>query len=227
METILIIDDEPDLVMIIKDVLENNNYNVLTAYNGFDGIELSKKKPDLIILDIMMPDIDGFNVCNAIRDNVSCPILFLSAKDSEADKIRGLAIGGDDYITKPFSLKELVMRVKVHLRREKRALAKDDKEFLQFKNLKVDLKGMTVTVNDKDLNLTKKEFEIIELLALYPGQVFSKEQIYEKIWGFDGMGYNSTVTEHIKKIRSKISDIDDNNQYIATVWGVGYKWDLK
>lgn len=227
METILIIDDEPDLVMIIKDVLENNNYNVLTAYNGFDGIELSKKKPDLIILDIMMPDIDGFNVCNAIRDNVSCPILFLSAKDSEADKIKGLAIGGDDYITKPFSLKELVMRVKAHLRREKRALTKDDKEFLQFKNLKIDLKGMTVTVNGKDLNLTKKEFEIVELLALYPGQVFSKEQIYEKIWGFDGMGYSSTVTEHIKKIRSKISDIDDNNQYIATVWGVGYKWDLK
>ncbi|MBU5438058.1 response regulator transcription factor [Tissierella sp. MSJ-40] len=227
METILIIDDEPDLVMIIKDVLENNNYNVLTAYNGFDGIELSKKKPDLIILDIMMPDIDGFNVCNAIRDNVSCPILFLSAKDSEADKIKGLAIGGDDYITKPFSLKELVMRVKAHLRREKRILAKDDKEFLQFKNLKIDLKGMTVTVNGKDLNLTKKEFEIVELLALYPGQVFSKEQIYEKIWGFDGMGYNSTITEHIKKIRSKISDIDDNNQYIATVWGVGYKWDLK
>ncbi|WP_032120990.1 response regulator transcription factor [Clostridium amazonitimonense] len=227
METILIIDDEADLVMIIKDVLENNGYNVLTAYNGLDGIELSKKKPDLIILDIMMPDIDGFNVCNSIRDNINCPILFLSARNSEADKIKGLAIGGDDYITKPFSVKELVMRVKAHLRREKRALNREEKDFLQFKNLKIDLKGMTVTVKSEDLNLTKKEFEIVELLALYPGQVFSKEQIYEKIWGFDGMGCTSTVTEHIKKIRFKISEIEESTQYIATVWGVGYKWDLR
>ncbi|WP_053957249.1 response regulator transcription factor [Inediibacterium massiliense] len=227
METILIIDDELDMVMIIKDVLENNGYNVLTAYNGFDGIELSKKRPDLIILDIMMPDIDGFHVCHTIRDYVTCPILFLSAKDSETDKIKGLAIGGDDYITKPFSLKELVMRVKVHLRREKRYLNREAEDFLQFKNLKIDLKGMIVTVNGKDLNLTKKEFEIVELLSLYPGQVFSKEQIYEKIWGFDGMGCTWTVTEHIKNIRSKILTMEDNNQYIVTVWGVGYKWDLK
>lgn len=227
METILIIDDEPDIVMVIKDVLENNGYNVLVAYNGFDGIELSKKKPDLIILDIMMPDIDGFNVCNAIRDNVICPILFLSAKDSEADKIKGLAIGGDDYITKPFSLKELVIRVKAHLRREKRYANKGLENCLQFKNLKIDLKGMTVKINYEDLNLTKKEFEIVELLALYPGQVFSKEQIYERVWGFDGMGCTSTVTEHIKKIRSKISAIEEDNQYIATVWGIGYKWDVK
>jgi DNA-binding response OmpR family regulator len=227
METILIIDDEPDLVMIIKDVLENNGYSVLTAYNGFDGIRMSKKQPDLIILDIMMPDIDGFNVCNAIRDNVACPILFLSAKGSEADRIKGLAIGGDDYIIKPFSIKELVMRVKAHLRREKRTLNRDGNDFLQFKNLRIDLKGMIVTVNNEDLNLTKKEFEIVELLSLYPGQVFSKEQIYEKIWGFDGIGCISTVTEHIKKIRSKISAIEEGNEYIATVWGVGYKWSLK
>lgn len=181
METILVIDDEEDLVMIIKDALETNGYNVLTAYNGFDGIEMSRKKPNLIILDIMMPDIDGFNVCNLIRDNVDCPILFLSAKDSEQDKVKGLAIGGDDYITKPFSLKELVSRVKAHLRREKRKYNKEDNNFLLFKNISIDLKGLSVKVNNENINLTKKEFEIVELLALNPGQVFSKDQIYEKI----------------------------------------------
>lgn len=225
METILVIDDEEDLVMIIKDTLEANGYNVLTAYNGFDGIEMSRKKPDLIILDIMMPDIDGFNVCSLVRDNIDCPILFLSAKDSEKDKIKGLAIGGDDYITKPFSLKELVSRVKTHLRREKRKVKKEDNSLLIFKNLAIDLKGLNVRVNDENINLTKKEFEIIELLALNPGQVFSKDQIYEKIWGYDGLGDTSTVTEHIKNIRSKISSLDKENKYIETVWGLGYKWE--
>ncbi len=225
METILVIDDEEDLVMIIKDALEANGYNVLAAYNGIDGIEMSKQKPDLIILDIMMPDMDGFNVCDLIRDNVDCPILFLSAKDNERDKIKGLTIGGDDYITKPFSLKELVSRVKAHLRREKRKVKKEDNALINFKNLDIDLKGLNVRVNNENINLTKKEFEIVELLALNPGQVFSKDQIYEKIWGYDGSGDSSTVTEHIKKIRSKISSLDKENRYIETVWGLGYKWE--
>ncbi|WP_353093546.1 response regulator transcription factor [Tissierella praeacuta] len=225
METILIIDDEEDLVRIITDILEVNGYNVLTAYNGFDGIEMSRKKPDLIILDIMMPDIDGFSVCNLIRDNVGCPILFLSAKDSEKDKIKGFAIGGDDYITKPFSLKELVSRVKAHLRREKRKLKKEDTTFLNFKNLDIDLKGLNVRVNNENINLTKKEFEIVELLALNTGQVFSKDQIYDKIWGYNGLGDTSTVTEHIKNIRFKIGSLDKENKYIETVWGLGYKWE--
>lgn len=225
METILVIDDEEDLVMIIKDTLEINGYNVLTAYNGFNGIEMSRKKPDLIILDIMMPDIDGFSVCNLIRDNVDCPILFLSAKDSEKDKIKGLAIGGDDYITKPFSLKELIFRVKAHLRREKRKSKKEDDTLLNFKNLDIDLKGLNVRVNDENINLTKKEFEIVELLALNAGQVFSKDQIYDKVWGYDGLGDTFTVTEHIKNIRSKISSLDKENKYIETVWGLGYKWE--
>lgn len=225
METILVIDDEEDLVMIIKDTLEINGYNVLTAYNGFNGIEMSRKKPDLIILDIMMPDIDGFSVCNLIRDNVDCPIIFLSAKDSEKDKIKGLAIGGDDYITKPFSLKELIFRVKAHLRREKRKSKKEDDTLLNFKNLDIDLKGLNVRVNDENINLTKKEFEIVELLALNAGQVFSKDQIYDKVWGYDGLGDTFTVTEHIKNIRSKISSLDKENKYIETVWGLGYKWE--
>lgn len=224
METILVIDDERDLVMIIKDTLEKAGYNVLAAYNGLEGIKLSGKKPDLIILDIMMPDIDGFSVCSVIREKVDCPILFLSAKDSEQDKIKGLAIGGDDYITKPFSLKELVSRVKAHLRREKRKIENQDTHLLSFENINIDLKGMKVEVNDKNINLTRKEFEIVELLALNPGQVFSKDQIYDKIWGYDGLGDTSTVTEHIKNIRFKINSFDKENKYIQTIWGLGYKW---
>lgn len=225
METILVIDDEKDLTMIIKDVLEYNGYKVLTANNGFDGIELSRKKPNIIILDVMMPDIDGYSLCSLIRDNVDCPIIFLSAKDSEQDKIKGLAIGGDDYITKPFSLNELVSRVKAHLRREKRRINKSNSNILSFKKMDIDLKGFIVRVNNVNINLTKKEFEIVELLALHPGQVFSKDQIYEKIWGYDGLGDNSTVTEHIKNIRSKISSQDKENKYIETVWGLGYRWE--
>lgn len=225
METILIIDDEKDLSLIIKEALEANGYKVLIANNGFDGIELARKKPNLIILDIMMPDIDGYSLCNLIRDKVDCPILFLSAKDSEKDKIKGLAIGGDDYITKPFSLKELVSRVKAHLRREKRKANTQSSSTLTFKNVDIDLKGFRVMVNNVNINLTKKEFEIVELLALHPGQVFSKEQIYEKVWGYDGLGDTSTVTEHIKNIRSKIKLKDKENKYIETVWGLGYKWE--
>lgn len=219
METILIIDDEIDLVEIIKDTLEDTGFNVVTAYNGFDGIEKSKEKPDLIILDIMMEDIDGFNVCYSIRDNVNCPIIFLSAKNEESAKLKALGIGGDDYITKPFSLKELVARVKVHLRREKR-YKKEDEDFLRFNNINIDLKAKSVLVNGENTNLTNLEYRIVEFLALNPNQVFSRDQIYDKIWGYDGLGDSSTVIEHIKKIRNKIGQ-----NPIKTIWGIGYKWE--
>lgn len=219
METILIIDDEIDLVEIIKDTLEDTGFNVITAYNGFDGIQKSKEKPDLIILDIMMEDIDGFNVCYSIRDNVNCPIIFLSAKNEESAKLKALGIGGDDYITKPFSLKELVARVKVHLRREKR-YKKDHEDFLRFNNINIDLKAKSVLVNGENTNLTNLEYRIVEFLALNPNQVFSRDQIYDKIWGYDGLGDSFTVIEHIKKIRSKIGE-----NPIKTIWGIGYKWE--
>lgn len=224
METILVIDDELDLVEIIRDTLEDEGYKVLTAYNGYDGIKMSEEKPDLILLDIMMPDIDGYHVCYSIRENVVCPIIFLSAKAEEQDKIKGLGIGGDDYITKPFSLKELVSRVKAHLRREKRYKSDDTHEIesLKYNNLKIDLRAMAVYIDSSNINLTRKEYEIIELLSLNEGQVFSKDQIYDKIWGYDGMGDLATVTEHIKKIRKKLA----GNDYIKTVWGIGYKWEI-
>lgn len=227
MSRILIIDDEKDLVMLLKDSLEAKGHKVLVAYNGKDGIKKAQLLPDLVILDIMMPDLNGFEVCRKIRDAALCPIIFLSAKQSEADKVKGLASGGDDYLIKPFSLRELMARIDAHLRREKRALyinSTDKRTHLSFGNLLIDLKGRQVTIKGKAIILTRREFDIVELLSLHPGQTFSKDQIYEKVWGYDAEGDSSTVTEHIKNIRGKFAKEDHNNDYIKTVWGIGYKW---
>ncbi len=226
MSKILIIDDETDLVMLLKDELEAKGHEVLTAYDGQTGIDLSQKQPDLIILDIMMPGIDGFEVCRAIRDDVLCPVIFLSARQSETDKIRGLTLGGDDYITKPFGLHELMAKIEANLRRERRSQylnAENKRSKLYFEKLCLDMRERTVRVDGKDIELTKREYDIVELLALHAGQVFSREQIYEKIWGFDSEGNSSTVVERIKKIRAKFSAAADK-EYISTVWGIGYKW---
>ena len=226
MSKILIIDDETDLVMLLKDELEAKGHEVLTAYDGQTGIDLSQKQPDLIILDIMMPGIDGFEVCRAIRDDVLCPVIFLSARQSETDKIRGLTLGGDDYITKPFGLHELMAKIEANLRRERRSQylnAENKRSKLYFEKLCLDIRERTVRVDGKDIELTKLEYDIVELLALHAGQVFSREQIYEKIWGFDSEGNSSTVVERIKKIRAKFSAAA-NKEYISTVWGIGYKW---
>ncbi|WP_050640794.1 response regulator transcription factor [Faecalicatena contorta] len=226
MSKILIIDDETDLVMLLKDELEAKGHEVLTAYDGQTGIDLSQKQPDLIILDIMMPGIDGFEVCRAIRADVLCPVIFLSARQSETDKIRGLTLGGDDYITKPFGLHELMAKIEANLRRERRSQylnAENKRSKLYFEKLCLDMRERTVRVDGKDIELTKREYDIVELLALHAGQVFSREQIYEKIWGFDSEGNSSTVVERIKKIRAKFSAAADK-EYISTVWGIGYKW---
>lgn len=226
MSKVLIIDDEEDLVTLLKDSLESRGHSVLTAYNGEEGIKKAQEQPNIIILDIMMPGMDGFEVCRRIRDAVLCPIIFLSAKQSEAAKLKGLALGGDDYLIKPFSLNELLARIDAHLRREKRAgfLNQEGKKvFIHFGKLAVDLKSRQVKVNDNFISLTKREFEILELLIMHPGQVFSKEQIYEKIWGYDAEGDASTVTEHVKNIRAKIGKFDKATEYISTVWGIGYR----
>ncbi|MBA4603077.1 response regulator transcription factor [Thermoactinomyces mirandus] len=227
MGKILIIDDEEDLVALLKDSLERKGHTVLTAYDGAKGAELARQQPELIILDIMMPGMDGYEVCRKIRDIVLCPIIFLSAKQSEADKIKGLALGGDDYVAKPFGLKELLARVEAHLRREKRAIFLNDagkRVLLHFKNLTIDLKSRRIYIHNEEIMFTKREFEIIELLSLHPGQVFSKEQIYEKIWGYDAEGDCSTVTEHVKNIRAKLAEFDHDTEYISTVWGIGYRF---
>lgn len=230
LSTILIIDDEKDLVKLLEKKIKENGHEVLVAFDGEEGIEKSKLNPDLILLNIMMPKIDGFEVCQKIRDNVVCPIIFLSARQSETDKISGFNLGGDDYITKPFGLRELLAKIEANLRREKRSqyLNEENKRRkLYFGNLSLDIKDRVVEVYGKNIPLTKTEYEIVELLALNAGQVFTKEQIYEKVWGYDKDGDNTTVVEMIKKIRRKFSNVDDTEQYISTVWGIGYKWNKR
>ena len=227
MGKILIIDDETELVLLLKKKLEKSGYTVLCAYNGREGVALAGEMPDLIILDIMMPDIDGFEVCRTIRGTVPCPILFLSARQSEMDKIKGLAVGGDDYITKPFGVRELMARVEANLRREKRAqwINEDRKRTkLYFGQLTIDTQGRIVVIQNQEISLTKIEYDIVEFLAFHAGQVFTKEQIYEKVWGYDSFGDNTTVVERIKKIRAKFTAVEAEEQYISTVWGIGYKW---
>lgn len=227
MSTILIIDDEKDLVVLLEKKLKLIGHEVLTAFNGKEGIELAKKQPDLIILDIMMPGANGFEVCRNIRDDVTCPIIFLSAKQNETDKIKGLTLGADDYITKPFGLRELMARIEANLRREKRAqyINNENKRLkLYFDKLSIDMRERSVRIGTEEILLTKIEYDIVELLALHAGQVFTREQIYEKVWGYDCEGDNTTVVERIKKIRAKFAVVTPTNQYISTVWGIGYKW---
>ena len=168
-----------------------------------------------------MPDGDGLEVCKRIRNFVNCPILFLTAKVEDSDKINGFRVGGDDYIVKPFSIDELGARVAAHLRREERHQAADKARFTG--NLSIDYVSRTVTCSDQPIALAKKEFDIIELLSMNSGQVFDRERIYERIWGWDSDGESTVVAEHIRRIRSKLSAVSEKT-YIETVWGVGYKW---
>ena len=220
MSKILIIDDEKELVMLLADELKSRGHQVLSAYNGEMGIELARKQPDLIILDIMMPKTDGF-------EDVLCPIIFLSAMQSEADKIKGLNLGGDDYIVKPFGLKELLAKIEANLRREKRSQyinEENKRKKLYFQKLSIDIKERSIKIDNNDVLLTKLEYNIVELLALHAGQTFSREQIYERIWGYDSDGDSTTIVEHVKKIRAKFAEIEPDTEYISTAWGIGYKW---
>ena len=219
MSRILIIDDETDLVMLLEDELRAKGHDVLTAYDGQTGIELSKKQPDLIILDIMMPGTDGFSFCEKIRDMVDCPILFLTAKTMENDITFGLGLGADDYLTKPFRIPELRARVNAHIRREQR----ERHSSLNFDHIKIDLSAKTVQVDGETVSLTKSEYMICEFLARNKGQVFTREQIYEAVFSLDGESDNSTIATHIKNIRAKLNHYDI--QPITTVWGIGYKWE--
>lgn len=218
---ILIVDDEKGVVSLLKDYFELNHYETITAYNGAEAISKISMKPDLILLDVNMPDTDGMSVCKKIREYVACPILFLTAKVEDSDKIKGFAAGGDDYIIKPFSIDELGARVAAHLRRERRNSVEANVRF--FGNLVIDYSAKTAAVDGGEINFARKEFEIIELLSLNIGQVFDKERIYEKIWGYDAEGSASVVAEHIKRIRVKLKDVGEE-YHLQTVWGMGYKW---
>ena len=219
--TILIADDEKDIVNMLSCYFKKKGYRVLTAFNGPETLMLAEHDPDIILLDINMPGADGLEVCRRIRDHISCPILFLTARIEDADKVKGFSVGGDDYIVKPFSLVELEARVAAHLRREARHAVEAQIRF--HGDLTIDYAERCIFFQSKRLALAKKEFDIVELLSQYPGQVFDKERIYELVWGYDGGGDSSVVAEHIRRIRSKIA-AHTNTPYIETVWGCGYKW---
>jgi DNA-binding response OmpR family regulator len=227
MKTILIIEDDKSIAELERDYLEIDGFSVDIAFTGQEGLNkaLFNEKVDLVILDLMLPGTDGYQICREIRTKKDIPILMVSAKKEDIDKIRGLGLGADDYVVKPFSPSELVARVKAHLSRYDRLIGKEvGNEELMFRGLRIDQGSRKVFVNDIEVILTAKEFDILTFLALHPNHVFSKDQLFEKIWGIDSLGDISTVTVHIRKIREKIETESSDPQYIETVWGAGYRF---
>lgn len=221
MKKALVIDDDVDILYLIKDILEDDGYEVVISNSAEEAYIKLNDDIDILLLDVMMPGTDGFSFCKKIRDEVEIPIIFLTAKTSEEDIIKGLALGGDDYITKPFSINQLRARMNAHIRRDNR---KKEKNYLMIGDIKMNLKSREVEYFGEDIVFTKREFDILELLALNIGMVFSKEDIYEKVWGYDAEGDSATVSEHIKKIRAKFLKINKEFDSIQTVWGIGYKF---
>ena len=218
---ILIIDDEEMILTMLKKCLEAENFLVYTADHAKKALELMSVAPDMILLDINMPEMDGLELCQFVREHISCPIIFLTARVSEQDVIQGLSAGGDDYITKPFRVDELLARILAHLRREER---KNNSDNLKFdEDLIIDYNSRMVFSDKRQLDFSNKEFEIIRLLSQNAGMVFDRETIYERLWGYDGEGDSIVVKEHIRKIRNKLANYTEKN-FIETVWGVGYRW---
>jgi two-component system response regulator VicR len=225
---ILIIEDEKDISRILKDYISMNRYEAVVAENGMDGLQLSQTwEPDFIVLDIMLPDMDGIDLCRQIRETNQVPILILSARGSDTDKVLGLGFGADDYMTKPFSLSELVARINAHLRRVGSLVhsAKND-DRIHFGNVIIDKKSYSIKVEGQEVSLSAKEFELLFYLAKHKNQVFSKSQLLDAIWGFEAYGDENTITVYIRRIREKIEASPSNPTYIKTVWGIGYKFSL-
>lgn len=223
---ILIIEDDESIASIEKDFLELSNFDVEIAYDGESGLKaLSTNTYDLIILDIMLPKISGYDVLKRIRVDIDIPVLMVTAKAEEIDTIRGLGLGADDYITKPFSPSELVARVKANIAQYERLKKVDDKEeYLRSKDLLIHKPSHRVYINDKEIYLKNREYEVLVYLMEHKDVVLSKEQIYDKIWDMDAFGDLKTVPVHINRLRQKIEKNPENPQYIETVWGAGYRF---
>lgn len=222
---IMIVDDEPDILELLEKTLNIEGFqNIIKIDNGPSAVGSCREvQPDMIILDVMLPGIDGYEVCKQIREFSHCPILFLSSKNDELDKILGLAVGGDDYVTKPFSPKEVAYRVKAQLRRtEYRQLPAKTKS-LQVGALCIDPEGCRVTKNGKEIELTAREFEILQYMAQNTGRVISKERLYETIWDEDSFGCDNTIMVHIRHLREKIESNPTSPEYLITMKGLGYK----
>lgn len=225
LKKILIVEDDLDIGELQQDYLEINGYDVELQTSGKEGLKRAlNKEYDLLIIDIMLPEVDGFEICKQVRAVKNIPILIVSAKKEDIDKIRGLGLGADDYIIKPFSPSELVARVKAHLARYERLIGNMEttKKEIRIRGLVIDEMARKVYVNDKKISLTAKEFDLLLFLAQHPNRVFSKEDLFESIWGLDSSGDITTITVHIRKIRGKIEKDPSNPQFIETVWGAGY-----
>lgn len=222
---ILIVDDEKPIVDILKFNLEKEGYKTIEAYDGEQAVEMAYgSKPDLIILDVMLPKMDGFSVCKKVRQKLTCPIIMLTAKEEVVDKIIGLELGADDYMTKPFSIRELTARIKANLRKHvvQEEEAESDASSIKIKDLILDAEKYVVVKNGVIIDLTMKEFEVLKLLAVHAGQVFTREQILKNVWGYDYYGDLRSVDVTIRRIREKIEDNTAEPKYIITKRGIGY-----
>ncbi len=227
MSKILIIEDEEAIADLEKDYLELSGFEVAIENRGDLGLERALKEDfDLFILDLMLPEVDGFEICRQIRDKKNTPIIMVSAKKDDIDKIRGLGLGADDYMTKPFSPSEMVARVKAHLARYERLIGSGtpQNEIVEIRGIKIDKTARRVWVNGEEKNFTTKEFDLLTFLAQNPNHVFTKEELFREIWDMESIGDIATVTVHIKKIREKIEFNTAKPQYIETIWGVGYRF---
>ena len=227
MSRILIIEDEEAIAELEKDYLELSGFEVIICNRGDLGLNMALKEDfDLIILDLMLPEIDGFEICRQVREAKNTPIIMVSAKKDDIDKIRGLGLGADDYMTKPFSPSELVARVKAHLARYERLVGSgiQENEIIEIRGIKIDKTARRVWVNGEEKQFTSKEFDLLTFLAQNPNHVFTKEELFSKIWDMESIGDIATVTVHIKKIREKIEFNTAKPQYIETIWGVGYRF---
>lgn len=227
MSKILIVEDEVSIADLEKDYLELSGFEVEIETSGEIGLKRALSEDfDLYILDLMLPNTDGFEICKKIREVKNIPIIMVSAKKDDIDKIRGLGLGADDYMTKPFSPSELVARVKAHLARYERLIGStaQNNETIQIRGLKIDKTARRVYINEEEKNFTTKEFDLLTFLAQNPNHVYTKEELFRKIWDMESVGDIATVTVHIKKIREKIEFDTTNPQYIETIWGVGYRF---
>ena len=227
MSRILIIEDEEAIADLEKDYLELSGFQVDIATDGRIGLERALSDDfELVILDLMLPGVDGFEICRQVRETKNTPIIMVSAKKDDIDKIRGLGLGADDYMTKPFSPSELVARVKAHLTRYERLVSSNVREntVVEIRGIKIDKTARRVWVNGEEKNFTSREFDLLTFLAENPNHVFTKEELFQKRWDMDSVGDIATVTVHIKKIREKIEFNSTKPQYIETIWGVGYRF---
>ena len=227
MSKILIVEDESAIADLERDYLELSGFEVEVANDGQTGLEKSlSEEYDLIILDLMLPEVDGFEICRQVRAKKNTPIIMVSAKKDDIDKIRGLGLGADDYMTKPFSPSELVARVKAHMARYERLVgsAVEENKVIEIRGIKIDTTARRVWINGEEKTFTTKEFDLLTFLASHPNHVYTKDELFSEIWDMESIGDIATVTVHIKKIREKIEFDTSKPQYIETIWGVGYRF---